>query len=119
MDLSASPNDIQAPQDEANKQDADLREVFEELIEACTAAERETTKLNGDLIRLRELRDEREAVEAFIETVPSRLNCLNERFRDDLNTLVTTHTTDMNITTEIWPTVDSASQAQEAAHTHV
>lgn len=66
-------------------------------------------------MRLREFQEEREAVAALIDTVPFRLNSRNERFHDDINTLVFTYTTDLGTTSDIPPTVAAVRQGQESA----
>lgn len=91
VDLCAINNEIQVPQHEANTGDADLQEAREEVAEALTTRDRETMQPNRNRMRLGELQDERKAVASFIKTIPSRLAAHNERFRDDLNTLVTTY----------------------------
>lgn len=118
MDLCAINNEIQVPQHEANTGDADLQEAREEVAEALTTRDRETMQPNRNRMRLGELQDERKAVASFIKTIPSRLAAHNERFRDDLNTLVTTYSTDLTTDTDIRPTVAVVGHAQEAARAH-
>lgn len=79
---------------------------------------RENTQLNRDIMYLRELHDKHEDVAAFTDTVPYLLKDRNERFPNDLNTLVATYTTDLTTTTDIRPTVAAVRRAQEVTRTH-
>lgn len=57
--LEAWYRDIQVLQHEPNTRDADIREAREEFLKDRIATERETTQLNRDKMRLRELQEER------------------------------------------------------------
>lgn len=67
---------------------------------------------------LGELKEEWKAVVSFIETVTYHLSAWNERFWDDLNTMVATYATDLATTEDICPTVAAVSLVQETTGAH-
>lgn len=89
------------------------------MVKAHTATGLENTQLNHDRMRLSKLKNQREAVAAFIDTVLSRSNPHNDRLHEDLNALVLMYKTDLATTIDIRPTVAAVCQAQEATRVHV
>lgn len=63
--------------------------------------ERVTMQLNEERGHTCDLRHNCDAVVAFIYTVTASLAAPNERFRDKLNTLLSTFTTDITKTSDI------------------